>query len=849
MVALLGRGSIPRDELIEAVSNDTRLGSRAAITKVAERLLQIDMAFAQVDDAVCYTPQLVDGTRWTMPVGADDVDRGFVPMHPAWSPLGWWLVTAGADLVDTNGDTIGRIETEGKWLSDDEPDVDVVVGPPGWLDAAVGGWMTVGVQSEQLQVTGCPTPPAATPRQIAAVQAGFERSVSVVDAELSDGAYAELATSGAAQVLQAALLVDRDAFVDAPVPYLPDLLEAAGLEHRRETVAPAGFDWSALEERRRRNRHRFLYGLGEREVDALTLLSGAFGAFSADGDSALGATEDERDNAAILLAALAELDGVAEAFLAEAVVDADDTDRVEAFVTALASHIDPDWPDGLGWIMSRCLMDRGDVRGSVELVERLAADHECDFAPLLVDAAGIASDRGDAKAALRLLTRAGLDESRLYDDHDDDPFALGREPDEQGMELLAEVIAYARAPKAPVGRNDRCPCGSGRKYKACHLGKEQHALEDRSPWLHDKAMRYVRTTCPEILTELADELAEGDYRTSRQLVSSPFVADLALHEHGLFEEFLTTRGWQLPDDEVLLAQTWLLTDRAVFELLRDPAGELHLRNVASGETIIVTNVHSSDATRPGMYLAGRPVPVGDTHRSFSGFFPVAPQVVNPLVDAIARNDVDEMMTLLAATFRPPTLRNTSGEDLAFHTIRWHVDDPGALREALASAGFTRDDEDHDRWTLVEDTPGMRRAIIATLRLDGTTLVSETNSDERAAAVKDLVADHVSSVHLLDDSRREFDELDLTDADHEPGAFDPNAPEIRAFLDEMIQGKEIEWLDEQIPALSGRTPREAVGDPVGREEVRRLLATFPEPPPGEVAGFSASRLRAHLGLDD
>ena len=116
-------------------------------------------------------------------------------------------------------------------------------------------------------------------------------------------------------------------------------------------------------------------------------------------------------------------------------------------------------------------------------------------------------------------------------------------------------------------------------------------------------------------------------------------------------------------------------------------------------------------------------------------------------------------------------------------------------------------------------------------------------------MKALVADQVSSVHLLDDERREFDELDLPEGDHEPGGFDPDTPEVRALLDEMIRAKEIAWLDEQIPALSGRTPREAVSDPVGREDVRRLLAAFPEPPPDDVGGFRASRLRAHLGLDD
>ena len=848
MVALLGRGSIPRDELIEAVSNDTQLGSRAGVTGIAERLLQVDMAFAEIDGAVCYTPQLVDGTRWTIPVGADDIDRGFVRMHPAWSPLGWWLVADGADLVDASGDTIGRIETDGMWLGDDDPDVDVVVGPPGWLDAAVDGWMTLSVQSDRLQVTGCPTPPTATPCQIAAVQAGFERSVEVTTPQLLDGAHAKLATSTADQVLLAALLFDRDTFVDAPVPYLPHLLDAAGLEQQRTTVAPAGFDWSALEERRLRNRHQFMYGLGEREVDALTMLAGAFRAFSEEGDTALGATDDERDGAAILLAALAELDGVAEAFLAEAVSDAGDTGRVEAFVTALASRIDPDWPDGLGWIMSRCLLDRSDVRGSVELVERLADARVHLRSP----AGGRRSDR------LRPWRRADRDAPPRPRRHRRVTAVRGR-PRRRSVHPRPRA---QRARRGRVGGGHRLrPAteGAGRAQRPMpvRLGPQVQGVPPRQGTAHPAgsigvAPRQGPSLRPHVLSRDPDRTRRrarrgrlrDQARAGLVTVRPRSGAPRARRVRGVPRR---ARGWLLPDDEVLLAQTWLLTDRAVFEILRDRADELHLRDVGSGETITVTNIHESDATRPGMYLIGRPVPVGDSYRAFSGFFPVAPHLVNPLIDAIDRDDVDEMMALLASTFRPPTLRNTSGEDLVFHTIRWSVDDPGLLSEELASAGFVADGD--DRWTLVQDTPGMRRAIIATLRLDGTTLVSETNSDERAATVKALVADEVSSVHLLDDERREFDELDLPEGDGEPGGFDPDGPEVRALLDEMIRAKEIEWLDEQIPALSGRTPREAVSDPVGREDVRRLLATFPEPPPGDVGGFRASRLRAHLGLDD
>ncbi|MFT4197195.1 MAG: SEC-C metal-binding domain-containing protein [Pseudoxanthomonas sp.] len=35
----------------------------------------------------------------------------------------------------------------------------------------------------------------------------------------------------------------------------------------------------------------------------------------------------------------------------------------------------------------------------------------------------------------------------------------------------APVKAHAALPVAKVGRNEPCPCGSGRKYKQCHGGR------------------------------------------------------------------------------------------------------------------------------------------------------------------------------------------------------------------------------------------------------------------------------------------------------------------------------------------------------------------------------------------
>ena len=67
---------------------------------------------------------------------------------------------------------------------------------------------------------------------------------------------------------------------------------------------------------------------------------------------------------------------------------------------------------------------------------------------------------------------------------------------------------------------------------------------------------------------------------------------------------------------------------------------------------------------------------------------------------------------------------------------------------------------------------------------------------------------------------------------------------------MMARYEQRWVDEQIPALGGRTPRQAVADPIGREEVLQLLASFPEPNdagPGGAIGMNPARIRSLLGL--
>lgn len=83
--------------------------------------------------------------------------------------------------------------------------------------------------------------------------------------------------------------------------------------------------------------------------------------------------------------------------------------------------------------------------------------------------AGYASDRGDLRRAISLWQRSGED---LED---------GAIPFHERLQ-----VSFDR-----VGRNDPCPCGSGRKFKQCHLDKPVIPEHKRMAWKFNKLVRYM----------------------------------------------------------------------------------------------------------------------------------------------------------------------------------------------------------------------------------------------------------------------------------------------------------------------------------------------------------------------
>ncbi len=653
--------------------------------------------------------------------------------------------------------------------------------------------------------------------------------------------------------------VEDPAVFTEPLPPLCEIVDDYGLAHRGEWLAPHGFDFdrwhfergcAALAERHDLDPDDAfaLYSL-VKLYDQMSLLLIAAAdadepledalAAAAEGATGPDGAEPEADRFVDLVGELGTALAdplLAELLLAETIgTGRDGASALGMFAEVLEPKVPRAARVAFRWLRAVALERIGDIDASEH--ELLAAESMDPDWPLpLFDLARFASDRGDVERGLALLRRAGA------------------APDHPLVGLLTRCRAE---PRSDLGRNQLCWCGSGRKYKKCHLGREQLPLAERAGWLYAKAAQHAQ------LNGWNDLLIEAGYERCRYDVDDPdaldaalddaLVMDAVLFEGGAFAEFLEIRGSLLPDDERLLAEQWLLVERSVFEVEQVHRGQgVTVRDVRTGDTHEVRERAASRQLKPGQLVCARVVPAGETMQFFGGLEPVALHEREQLIDLLDTGpDAVTLVAELSRRFAPPTLANTEGDPFAICEATVHVGDPAGIEAALDDTYDRVDGDEPPRWFEHVTTQGMLR-IRAALVLDGHMLRVEANSEKRMDRVLATLARLDPAMNVLDDSRRplrdarEAAELAKQLPVAGEDALDPDDPELAAFLDEFVRDYETKWLDEPIPALDGHTPRQAADDPTRRGDLIKLLDTFPA---GEAArgGMDADRLRAALGL--
>jgi hypothetical protein len=451
-----------------------------------------------------------------------------------------------------------------------------------------------------------------------------------------------------------------------------------------------------------------------------------------------------------------------------------------------------------------------------------------------------------------------------------------------------------------TGRNDPCPCGSGKKYKQCCLPGHVPSID----WLwlrhHEELQRLTQDISRFAAGKLGEQIYEAwqDFNLSDEpppleelpdegQIFMPYFwfqwnpAGLSRRRTARAEGGVVAQWYLLEKSKKLTAMGRMLLEQATTQPLsfyevvwNDPGERMMVRDVLIGGETEVIERSGSESVLPGDLVFAQ-----IWHQAeLTVFGCMAPLCIDPdkkvkviglrkkLQKKVARqnrsltpHDLLRNAELIRTTYldirdaqhAPLTLCNTDGDPLLFHTLTFKIDSVEAAFEALAPLAVRQsreqllDDAELDESGQLRslDFEWIRQGnhtykswdstILGHIKISNSCLVAEVNSENRAQRLLKEVekrlgfhAVHESTTaHTLEEMQKsrppeEAATAEASDAEFEALLRDPKAKQqLQAAVQKQVEA----WAHEEIPALGGRTPAQAVRDPDGKEMVEALLA--------------------------
>jgi len=340
------------------------------------------------------------------------------------------------------------------------------------------------------------------------------------------------------------------------------------------------------------------------------------------------------------------------------------------------------------------------------------------------------------------------------------------------------------------------------------------------------------------------------------------------------QEYILVKSRKLSDLEGLILSLSIAQPVSFYEVLRcDPGHGMLLRDILIGGEVEVEEHKGSQHVRKGDILYGQLCPLPDVITLSR----MAPLAILPgkkaavvalraqLRRKIAKQEREltaldliryrEMIRAVYLDIRdglrvPPRLQNTDGDPLAFHTLTFEIGSPQVAFDALASLAWGESKEDlldgaetaadgvllgisfdwrqkgnamHKTWD---------NTILGHLKIAGRTLTVEVNSAQRARRIREeieqrlgILGRHRGTVSQTPEqmmaTRKQTNNSIPSSAKPNEDKYDVEPEALEAVRANMRREMEA-WVDLKLPILGGRTPRQAVQDPDGREIVEGIL---------------------------
>jgi hypothetical protein len=343
--------------------------------------------------------------------------------------------------------------------------------------------------------------------------------------------------------------------------------------------------------------------------------------------------------------------------------------------------------------------------------------------------------------------------------------------------------------------------------------------------------------------------------------------ELAIPVHQTIAEMYAAYcGQRLDSLQRLLIDATSGVPYSFFEVIDCKPGKgFRLKDILQGIETDVMEKQGSENARPGDILLARIVRIDHVAILVGSSSILIPPSWKPAIIELRRdiaranhritpdvlNDYDVEIRdlyfeIYESQFKLPQLCNTDKDPLLFHTLHYDIDDAETAFQSLSDLSVTEDAQtlregatlDAKGRIVKAQIPWTRKGYKASKALDNTILgriviehckmTVEVNSEARAHTIRKEIEARLGKQARYKTTEIQAPETLLAEAKN--GDFEAKRgqndlmqiPEMREKMAKVLTAHWEEWIDRELPILGGKTPRQAVKTPDGRESVEALI---------------------------
>lgn len=326
---------------------------------------------------------------------------------------------------------------------------------------------------------------------------------------------------------------------------------------------------------------------------------------------------------------------------------------------------------------------------------------------------------------------------------------------------------------AKIGRNDKCPCGSGKKYKnCCMLKDEKQKLYDNEMGQYIKAetrmaeiiMSYIRSQ--ENIEDFNKAIAEffGGELSEIDITESEFGIFMSWYIKNynkgncLLNKMLRNIKKTIPNDVMALLRSLQKSGLYLYKVIEAKDKKAVFENLHTGLKVEVVDEVLERNVNVGDIIYSRFYQVGNKSRIFGGSMFVDSDMLDEIMNDInsaweaskKQEDFEEFLQtysleiikkLSKGNIEDKIIYNESGELLQYAVTVYKINEKEKCRTILEGL-FNKLEENTYKWT---ENLNNKEIMMAEISIDGDELSIETDSFERKEKIQSIIEENLKDL--------------------------------------------------------------------------------------------------------